>query len=43
MIQVTQKAIDTFYKKDEWKKIMENAMSENYSWEKAAKEYEKLY
>ncbi|MBN2439977.1 MAG: glycogen synthase, partial [Spirochaetales bacterium] len=32
-----------FNKKPHFKKFIQNAMKQNFSWEKSAKEYERLY
>ncbi len=36
-------AIQTFDKKDKWVEIVNNAMNANFSWEKSANEYRKIY
>lgn len=43
MIEVTKKAINMFYNKELWYKIIKNAMKTNYGWDKTAKQYYNLY
>jgi starch synthase len=38
-----RKAVKTYSKKGEWKKIVQNGMKADHSWEASAAEYEKLY
>ncbi|PKN87638.1 MAG: hypothetical protein CVU46_03730 [Chloroflexi bacterium HGW-Chloroflexi-8] len=41
--QVMKRAIKTFHLKDEWKKLQINGMNTDFSWEKSAIEYAKIY
>ncbi len=43
MLYVLKDAIYTFGKKEEWGKIMKNAMTTDFSWDRSAGEYERLY
>ena len=43
MLYVLKDAIYTFGNKEEWGKIMQNAMTTDFSWSRSAAEYEKLY
>jgi starch synthase len=38
-----QRAVNTFHRKDAWKKIQLNGMNRDYSWKNSAKEYKALY
>jgi starch synthase len=38
-----KRGIDTFPYKDTWNKIQQNGMGKDYSWDKSAKEYVRLY
>ncbi len=38
-----KRAIMTFQNKRDWQRLVENAMSKDFSWDKSAKEYLKLY
>ncbi len=38
-----ERALKYFHKKDVWKKIQKNGMSQDYSWQHSAKEYMELY
>ena len=40
---VLQKALDLYSKKKVWKSLMLNGMKQDFSWEKSAKEYVRLY
>ena len=40
---VLQKALDLYSKKKTWKTLMLNGMKQDFSWEKSAKEYVRLY
>jgi starch synthase len=42
-ILLLQKALDLYPKKRIWKSLMRNGMEQNFSWDKAAKEYVRLY
>lgn len=43
LINTTEEAIRTFYRKDEWQTLVKNAMISENSWEKSAKVYKNLY
>ncbi|MBO5179748.1 MAG: glycogen synthase [Clostridia bacterium] len=43
LIEVTNKAIQTYNDKDTWTSLVERAMTQDYSWSRSAKEYIKLY
>lgn len=43
MLYVIKDAIFTYGNKEEWAKIVKNAMTTDFSWEKSGLEYEKLY
>lgn len=44
MLDSIWRAVDTFYnRKDDWKKIMMNAMRSDFSWTVSAKKYQALY
>ncbi|MBR4110108.1 MAG: glycogen synthase [Clostridia bacterium] len=43
LIEVTNKAIQTYSDKDTWTSLVERAMTQDYSWAHSAKEYIKLY
>lgn len=43
MLFCIKRAIQYFYKKDDWEKIINNGMAQNFSWESSAKEYIKVY
>lgn len=43
LIEVTNKAIETYNDKETWTKLVERAMTQDYSWSRSAKEYIKLY
>ena len=43
LLLTVRRAVNTFHKKDAWKKIMLNGMNRDYSWENSAKEYMSLY
>ena len=43
LIDITQEAIRTFYRKDEWQILVKNAMNSENSWEKSARVYRNLY
>jgi len=42
-IETIKNAIDVYEDKKSWKKIMKNAMSEDYSWEKSCDNYIEIY
>lgn len=43
MISAIKRGFSLFKDKDGWKRLIVNAMSYDYSWEKSAKEYERVY
>jgi len=43
MMLAVKNAVDTFQDKDTWSKIVENGMSENFSWKASAEKYDELY
>ena len=43
MLYVIKDAIYTYGNKEEWAKIVKNAMTTDFSWKKSGLEYEKLY
>lgn len=43
LIEVANKAIQTYKDKEVWKKLVERAMNQDHSWSHSAKEYAKLY
>ena len=43
MLFTIKEAIGTYEDKKTWEKIIKNAMSEDYSWDKSAGEYIKIY
>lgn len=43
LLKTVQLAVDTYKTRDKWQRLMQNAMNENYSWERSAKEYTELY
>jgi len=43
MLSKIKEALEIYHSKKDWKKLVSNAMSEDFSWDKSAKEYEKLY
>ena len=43
MLHVIRNAIGVFYEKETWHKLMEQAMSRDFSWNNPAKEYLALY
>lgn len=43
MLQTINDAINTYKNKKEWKKLVKNAMSADFSWAKSAKEYKEVY
>jgi starch synthase len=38
-----QRALDTFQNKDAWKKLMQHGMAQDFSWDKPAREYVRVY
>lgn len=43
MLDAIRRAVGAFYEKDQWKKLVSNAMKGDYSWKTSAKEYIELY
>ncbi len=43
MLDAVRRAVGTYYNKEEWTKVVANAMGGDYSWKASAKEYVKLY
>lgn len=43
MLYVIRQAIGVYYQKDEWQKLMVKVCETDFSWEKSAKQYKKLY
>ncbi|MDR1906344.1 MAG: glycogen synthase GlgA [Clostridiales bacterium] len=43
MLDAINRAFDVYYKKDEFKKVIKNAMSSDFSWAESARKYEELY
>jgi len=43
LLETIQHACQVFNDKKNWKKLMYNAMSEDFSWDRSAREYEQLY
>ena len=43
MLDAIRRAVGTYYQKDEWSAVVNNAMSGDYSWKTSAKEYVELY
>lgn len=43
MIEAIKRAIKLYENKDKWEKLIKNAMKQDFSWDKSAKEYIKLY
>ena len=42
-VEVTEKALETYKNRDEWKMLAKRAMKQDFSWANSAKEYAKLY
>ncbi len=42
-VEVTEKALDVYKNKEEWKMLVKRAMKQDFSWANSAKEYAKLY
>jgi starch synthase len=38
-----QRALTLFYQKDEWMKVVERGMTEDFSWQKSARKYIEVY
>jgi starch synthase len=43
LLKAVQRALKVFQQPEEWKKIMRNGMSRDFSWEHSAKQYVNLY
>ena len=43
LLQTIHRANELYKDKDAWTKVMKNAMKQNFSWEKSAQDYMKLY
>jgi len=43
LLKVLIRARDAFFQKEAWKKIVEEGMKEDFSWDRSAKEYLNLY
>ena len=43
MLYVIHEALDTYKNKMEWEKLMKKAATTDFSWDKSAEEYKKLY
>ena len=43
MLGAIDRAISAYNDKDNWAKLIKNAMSADFSWKKSAKEYVKIY
>ncbi|MGH9339763.1 MAG: glycogen synthase GlgA [Acidobacteriota bacterium] len=43
LLKALKRAIDTYQDRALWRKIMQNAMAQDFSWEKSAREYVRLY
>ena len=43
MLYVIREAINCYYNKDFWPELMKRVMSVDFSWQRSAKEYEKVY
>ena len=43
MLDAIHRAVDAYYKKDEWTAVMKNAMNGDYSWKSSANQYIELY
>lgn len=43
LLKAVRKAVSVFKDKEKWEKLMKNCMKEDFSWEKSAKKYIKLY
>jgi starch synthase len=37
------RALEVYYDKDEWRRLIRNAMEADFSWAKSAREYVELY
>lgn len=43
LVEVTNKALDVYSRKEEWQALVKNVMKQDHSWANSAKEYAKLY
>ena len=43
LIVAVRQALSTFKNKEDWKQLMLNGMSQNFSWEQPAREYVSVY
>ncbi len=43
LVEVTEKALEVYNNKEEWKALVKKAMKQDFSWASSAKEYIKLY
>ena len=43
MLDAIKKAVNIFRNKEEWNKIIRNAMNSDYSWQHSAQEYQEIY
>jgi starch synthase len=43
LLDVIDRALAAFYDKNQWARLMENAMAKNFSWEEPAGEYATVY
>ncbi|HET6168561.1 MAG TPA: glycogen synthase GlgA [Terracidiphilus sp.] len=43
LLNAIDRALTAFYDKKQWSQLMENAMAQNFSWDKPAREYNDLY
>ncbi len=43
LLKAVKRAINVFKNKEKWERLMKNCMKEDFSWEKSAKKYIKLY
>jgi starch synthase len=43
LLEAIQRALGTFRNKDEWKRMMQRGMTQDFSWDKPASEYVRVY
>ncbi|MBW8869512.1 MAG: glycogen synthase, partial [Acidobacteriales bacterium] len=43
LLDAIDRALAAFYDKSQWKRLMENGMSKDFSWSKPAREYAEVY
>jgi starch synthase len=43
LMDALRRALDTFRNKDEWSRIMQRGMTQNFSWDAPSREYERVY